>query len=154
MTRPEGSHAPAGARLAAPSRGGAAGPWPAMAWRQFRLERRMFEDQARSVLYALLEACPALDIARNDIDGTIHWAGRGEPAFVVFDNVPGGAGHTRRIGQGLPELIAAARDRVVNCECGEETSCYNCLRSYGNQRWHDSLSRGAARDVLDELIRA
>ncbi|MGH2763630.1 MAG: DUF1998 domain-containing protein [Thermoleophilaceae bacterium] len=121
---------------------------------ELRLERRMFEDQARSVLYALLEACPALDIARKDIDGTIHWAGRGEPAFVLFDNVPGGAGHTRRIGARLPELMAAARDRVANCECGEETSCYNCLRSYGNQLWHDSLSRGAAHAVLDDLVNA
>ena len=70
---------------------------------------------------------------------------------VLFDNVPGGAGHTRRIGARLPDLIAAARDRVANCECGEETSCYNCLRSYGNQIWHEALSRGDAFRVLDRV---
>ena len=42
--------------------------------------------------------------------------------------------------------------RVSECECGPETSCYGCLRSYENQRDHDNLSRGAAEQVLRRLM--
>jgi hypothetical protein len=45
-------------------------------------------------------------------------------------------------------LLTAAYQRVASCSCGAETSCYGCLRSYSNQRLHDELSRGAARDLL------
>lgn len=69
-------------------------------------------------------------------------------AFVLFDTVPGGAGHAQRIAEGIPTLIEAALDKVQRCECGPETSCYNCLRSYSNQIFHDRLSRGAAEKVL------
>jgi hypothetical protein len=114
-------------------------------------EQPMTEAQGRSALYALLQSSSVLDISGDDIDGTLHWAGRGRLAFVLFDSVPGGAGHTRRIRERLHELIAAALDRVSDCECGAETSCYNCLRSYRNQLWHDELSRGDALAVLERL---
>ena len=42
--------------------------------------------------------------------------------------------------------------RVCVCECGPETSCLRCLRSYGNQRDHDELSRGAAEQILTRLL--
>ena len=32
-----------------------------------------------------------------------------------------------------------------------ETSCYGCLRSYANQLFHDSLSRGEAQALLKAL---
>jgi hypothetical protein len=41
---------------------------------------------------------------------------------------------------------------VDQCECGEETSCYECLRNYRNQSFHDRLQRGLARDFLDGLL--
>ena len=37
---------------------------------------------------------------------------------------------------------------MQTCECGPETSCYTCLRSYSNQLYHEQLSRGAAAEVL------
>jgi hypothetical protein len=43
-------------------------------------------------------------------------------------------------------------DRVSECDCGEETSCYGCLRSFRNQRHHEELSRRAAIDVLRPLV--
>ncbi len=106
------------------------------------------ESLARSVLYALLESAPRLGILRDDVDGTARRFTRDRLSLVLFDTVPGGAGHARRLGGNLRPLMEAALDRVSRCECGEDTSCYSCLRSYGNQLWHEQLSRGVAAEVL------
>lgn len=111
----------------------------------------MTEVQARSTLYAFLEGVRSLDIERDEVNGTLHFADRLTPSFVLFDAVPGGAGHAQRMAQRLPELFTAAFERVRECECGEETSCYNCLRSYSNQMFHEALSRKAALTVLGPL---
>lgn len=107
-----------------------------------------------STLYALLEgASETLGIRRDDLDGTIYPYGAGvAPALVLFDNVPGGAGHVLRIATELPDVFRTAWERVDKCECGEETSCYECLRNYRNQLYHDQLRRGLARDFLHALL--
>ena len=115
----------------------------------------MSQEDARSALYALLEGAAALSIKRDEVDGTLYRYSLGDPsAFVVFDTVPGGAGHAQRVGQRLPEVVRAGLQRVLDCDCGDDTSCYGCLRSYANQQWHDSLVRGAAIRVLTALVDA
>ena len=103
-----------------------------------------------SLLYALLEgASETLGIRRDDLDGTLYRYVVGiAPALVLYDNVPGGAGHVRRIADELRDVFMAAWQRVDRCECGEETSCYECLRNFRNQPYHDQLKRGLARDFL------
>jgi ATP-dependent helicase YprA (DUF1998 family) len=102
-----------------------------------------------STLYALLAALPVLGIARQDVDGHLVSGGRqGGKSFVLFDAVPGGAGYARSLTDRLPELFRAAYDIVDSCECGEESSCYSCLRTYSNQPFHDKLSRSEARAML------
>jgi hypothetical protein len=59
----------------------------------------------------------------------------------------------QRIFDHLPDVIDAAMRIVHTCECGDETSCYLCLRSYGNQLVHNELNRGAARDLLARFAR-
>jgi ATP-dependent helicase YprA (DUF1998 family) len=113
----------------------------------------MQSDEAWSTLYALLEGVEALDIARGDVDGTLHVVSTaGAPHLIIYDQVPGGAGHARRIAENLPAVFRQALSRVESCECGEETSCYGCLRNYRNQTHHDALSRGAARHVLRQVL--
>jgi ATP-dependent helicase YprA (DUF1998 family) len=120
---------------------------------EIRTSRPMSERGARSTLYALLEGAARLSIKRDELDGTLYTYGVGAPsAFVVFDTVPGGAGHAQRVGREIAEIAQAALERVEQCECGPETSCYQCLRSYQNQAWHDELSRGAAIAVLRDLL--
>jgi len=114
---------------------------------------RLDEHEARSVLYALLEAVPSLGL--DDVAGTLSYRGGGiAPAIVLYDAVAGGAGHARHIRDHLPALFVAAREVVQRCECGPETSCYGCLRSYSNQPHHAQLSRGAAADVLGKVLDA
>jgi ATP-dependent helicase YprA (DUF1998 family) len=68
------------------------------------------------------------------------------PALVIFDTVPGGAGSATRIARSFDTVLAAALERVSRCDCGEETSCYGCLRGYRNQMFHEQLRRGAVLD--------
>lgn len=109
----------------------------------------------RSVLYALLDgASEALGIRRDDLDGTLwrRYNSGPIPSIILFDSVPGGAGHVRRIADELLPAFRAAYERVAECECGEETSCYECLRNYRNQYFHDQLQRGLARDFLQQVL--
>jgi hypothetical protein len=106
-----------------------------------------------SVMYALVEAASdSLEIARDDIGGSLSPAGEDRWSITLFDAVPGGAGHVLQVEENLDKVLRAALQRVSECECGRETSCYGCLRSYQNQRDHDYLSRGAAEEVLRRLI--
>lgn len=105
----------------------------------------------RSALYALIEASSELlEINRDDINGTItYW--NGGPSMVLYDTVPGGAGISKKIIENFPAVVQAALKRVSNCDCGVETSCYSCLRSYQNQRYHEQLSRGRAIELLSAI---
>jgi ATP-dependent helicase YprA (DUF1998 family) len=122
---------------------------------ELRIPISVTEPIARSTLYAILEgASRALSIKRDEIDGTLYRHSRFDPpSFVLFDSVAGGAGHAQRIGANVWDVMAAGLERVSSCECGDETSCYSCLRSYGNQAFHEELSRRAARDVLMRVQR-
>lgn len=106
-----------------------------------------------SLLYALLEgASAALEISRDDIDGTLYHRHGGSTSLVLFDTVPGGAGGATRIAEHFPEVLLAAVKRVDGCDCGAETSCYGCLRTYRNQTRHELLVRGAALEALRLLV--
>ncbi|MBI2195074.1 MAG: DEAD/DEAH box helicase [Planctomycetes bacterium] len=116
----------------------------------------------RSLLYALLEGtAEVLGVPRADLDGCLYPYGRtpGSPALVLFDDVPGGAGHAVRVGQELREILRAARDRVGGrCGCGDgpggkgDTSCYGCLRNYRNQWAHQELQRGPIFEYLSRVL--
>ena len=96
-------------------------------------------------------AAESLEIARDDIDGTLD-NNAGGTQVVIFDTVPGGAGHAVRIAQSLEQVLSAGVRRLTACECGEETSCYACLRNYRNQSSHELLSRGAALELMSVWV--
>lgn len=110
------------------------------------------EENWLSALYALLGgASEELEISRDDIDGALAWSSDGLRSLVLFDTVPGGAGAAMKIAEKVELVLRAAIDRVEACDCGPETSCYGCLRSYRNGRFHDKLSRDGALRVLGPL---
>ncbi|MCB0992103.1 MAG: DUF1998 domain-containing protein [Acidimicrobiales bacterium] len=104
-----------------------------------------------SALHALISATPSVGISQNDVGGSLAVGANGQPVVVLFDDVPGGAGHTRFLKDRLADLVTGAVDRLATCSCGEDTSCYGCLRSFRNQRDHEQLVRAAALDVLRQL---
>ena len=111
--------------------------------------QRDHEANWLSALYAILEgASYVLEINRDDIDGALSWSTDDRRSIVIFDTVPGGAGSAKRIAENIGVVLEAALNRVQNCDCGEETSCYGCLRTYRNGRFQEQLSRRAALQIL------
>ena len=111
---------------------------------------------AYSFLYAFIEGISqALEIERDDIDGVIEEnISGGSYDVLVFDNVPGGAGHVKRLmdEKAIINSLEKALDKVSQDCCCEDTSCYNCLRSYYNQAHHKHLERGLAKTFIKNLI--
>lgn len=113
----------------------------------------------RSMMYALLDgASQTLGIRRDDIDGTLYYRNYGDPpSLILFDTVPGGAGHVEHIRNSLRQAAEAGLKKVESCQCGQpngDTSCYNCLRNYRNQRFHDELQRIYAIQLLRMIVNA
>lgn len=107
-----------------------------------------------SLLYAILEGTSeALGIKRQDLDGCLYSSEGGE-MLILFDNVPGGAGHVKRLmnEENFKDVLKSTLSRVKNCNCGLETSCYGCLRNYQNQFCHDYLKRGIVLEFLKTLL--
>lgn len=109
-----------------------------------------------SLAYALTNAaCRELNIERSDLEATTvpleDQADR--HAIVIYDAVPGGAGHCRRILHSLPRVIRRAQELLAGCDCDpDSTGCYGCLCDYQNQFAHDELSRGAPLKYLGVLV--
>ncbi len=116
----------------------------------------------RSLTYALLEgASLALQIERRDLDGVVRPFNIGATEIphenysqevVLFDNVPGGAGHVRSIANHLEAVLRQALTIVQCSQCEEDTSCLNCLRNYGNQVYWEELKRGPVARFLESII--
>lgn len=112
----------------------------------------------QSLLFAILEgASLSLGINRNEISGTLYHnnvdKANNIPSIMIYDDVPGGAGHVKRIAERLNDVLFQAKQKVSGyCGCGEETSCYGCLRNYSNQYMHEALVRGDAFYYLDSLL--
>jgi ribosomal protein L40E len=72
-----------------------------------------------------------------------------ERLAVLYEDVPGGAGYLRQLGERLPEVAAAVLDVVERCSC--ERACYRCLMTYANQEEHEILERHMAVRFLRDL---
>ena len=71
--------------------------------------------------------------------------------ILIYDNVPEGAGHVKRLIEknAVITSLNAAYAKVSQQCFDENTSCYNCLRNYYNQKIHDLLNRKYAYDFLE-----
>ena len=109
------------------------------------------EWDAYCVAYTvLLGAAETLNVPDTDLNVTITGGDNpGESAIVLYDNVPGGAGLVAQLEQArvFAEVIRNARERVQG-NCGCDSSCYGCLRSYRNQFAHPHLDRKRALEIL------
>ena len=114
-------------------------------------------DTAVSVLYAIIQGISNyFHIERDDIGGIVFSTNSGVVPyeFVIFDTVPGGAGHVKRLldGNNVMPILQSAFNIVNKCECDDDTSCYHCLRNFRNQRLHNHLIRKLARDTLKRIM--
>ena len=109
------------------------------------------EWDAYAVAYAvLLGAADTLEVPDTDLNVTIAGGEHpGESAVVLYDNVPGGAGLVAQLEyeEVFANVLDAATKRVQG-NCGCDSSCYGCLRSYRNQFVHAQLDRLRALEIL------
>lgn len=114
------------------------------------MENNSSKDLYLSLMYSLLEgASVSLGINRSDINGCVTMGNE----IILFDDTPGGSGFVKNIFNNFTKVIESALKKVNGaCGCTEETSCYGCLRNYGNQYFHDYLSRGQSYNYLKWLI--
>lgn len=113
-----------------------------------------------SVMYAILNAMARdMNIERRDIKACLSAKLVNKEldlSIVICDSVPGGAGHSRRLvtkdGKMLHSIFMSALRSMDECNC--DPSCYNCLRSYENQKIHDLLDRRLAIDFLKQFVGA
>lgn len=107
----------------------------------------------RSLTSALLAAASqVIDVPRTELDGLFRPSEDrdGSAEIVIYDNVPGGAGYSRKIGERFREILQQAYQIVESCSCG--SSCYDCLRTYSNQFFHHELDRHQVKAFLQPLV--
>lgn len=66
--------------------------------------------------------------------------------IILYDNTPGGAGFVEDGYRELTRVVEKAFDVCAECSC--DGACYDCLKTYNNQNYHERLKR---RDVVDFL---
>lgn len=101
-------------------------------------------------------ACELLSIDPKDLDSTYRSqsAADVEGELVIFDRVPGGAGHVEQIRGRLLDVLKATAQRLKECrnpDCAADSSCYACLRSHRNQFHWTSLNRSAPLPWLERI---
>ena len=110
-----------------------------------------------SVMYAILNAfADALSIEKRDIKACLTYKlknGNYSHQIIIYDSVPGGAGHSRRLVTETGDVLKMVLKRAIKIlsECDCTPSCYKCLRSYENQKVHEILDREKALDFLTQL---
>ena len=108
------------------------------------------EHRTSTASAVLLGAAETLDVPDTDLNVTITGGtDPGASAIVLYDNVPGGAGLVAQLEHEnvFHEMLRNAQARVRG-NCGCDTSCYGCLRSYRNQFAHPHLDRKRAMEIL------
>lgn len=109
-----------------------------------------------AVMWALFTAAAKiLEVPETELGGTTYKNDAGSFSILIYDDVPGGAGHVRQLSKEVTDLIEEAY-KVVDghCGCGEETCCYGCIANCYNQVVQANLSRGAAKRILGALLTA
>jgi len=120
--------------------------------------RSAVEDALRSLSEALvLAASRHLDIDASEFSIGFRILPGGETEALIadiylFDTLSGGAGYADQAGRSLDKILQRTLRELEGCPSGCDRSCYNCLRHYGNQYWHESLDRHLAAALLRQML--
>ena len=107
----------------------------------------------RSLTYAVLAAAAqVLDIQRSELDGLFRSVENdpGTTELIIYDNVASGVGHSKRIAENFQSILEKTLYLASSCNC--QDSCYDCLRTYTNQPFHDQLDRHLVEEFLRPLV--
>jgi ATP-dependent helicase YprA (DUF1998 family) len=68
--------------------------------------------------------------------------------LYLFDTLAGGAGYADEAGRSIRLILERTLTELEGCPARCDRSCYNCLRHYKNQYWHEHLDRHLAATLL------
>jgi Golgi nucleoside diphosphatase len=99
--------------------------------------------------------CRTFGIDNKEVSGCLDNTDN-EYTFIIFDNTPGGSGYVKALHneESLKKVLTFSLNMMEQCTCGGADgnhSCYSCLRTYANQRYHDILDRSKAIAYLKSL---
>ena len=123
---------------------------------KFKFKKHYSIEESYSFLYAFLDGISTtFCIERNDINGVLSQEKDATYSIIIYDDVPGGAGHVKQLldVNAIKKTFNETLIKISSCVCDEQTSCYNCLRNYKNQRRHKHLKRKAAIKVLKDILK-
>ena len=66
--------------------------------------------------------------------------------IVLYDHTPGGAGFVKEGLENWDKVEMNSKRICESCRC--EKACYDCLKSYGNQSYHEKLDRLSVLNFL------
>lgn len=121
----------------------------------FGAEKQWIHDGLKTIGEALVLATSrVLDIDYNELSAGYRLLplSEGGADIYMFDTLSGGAGYAHVAGLLLPEIIEETLNILAECENKCETSCYKCLRHYGNQFYHIQLNRYVAYELLEYVV--
>lgn len=115
------------------------------------------QDCLRTFSEALtLAASRVLDIDYNELSAGYRFIPHKEDNedsseidVFLFDTLSGGAGYSFSAGEQISDVLNKMEELLNGCSC--HSSCYNCLRHYGNQFYHHQLDRHLALDLLKHI---
>lgn len=122
------------------------------------VSRAVMTDALRTVSDALvLAASRHLDIDPAEFSAGYRIipnpSGAGLAAdLYLFDTLSGGAGYADQTGQVIDAVLARTLRILEECPRGCDRSCYDCLRHYGNQYWHEHLDRHLGSALLKFML--
>jgi hypothetical protein len=106
-----------------------------------------------SVAHALHKgACRCLELDASDLGVSWRFLNRRNELtsgkeIVLYDRTPGGAGFVAEAFDRWREVEATA-SAVCDCPAECEHSCYDCLKDFGNQGYHEVLDRHSAHSFF------
>lgn len=106
-----------------------------------------------SLAFALQKGlCKLLDLESFDIGVSWRWLANrklgadSRAEFIFYDRTPGGAGFVKECFNNWQQAVEQAHEICDTCSC--ESACYDCLKDYSNQSYHEKLNRKMTMDVL------
>jgi len=104
-----------------------------------------------SLAFALQKGlCAAVDVEAADIGVSWRWLTKRDHLasveIILYDRSPGGAGFVKEGCDNWQQVVKQAQEICNRCYC--ERACYDCLKDYGNQSYHEQLNRWSVSELL------
>ena len=94
--------------------------------------------------------CRQLELESNDIGVSWRWVAKrsdgAEAEVILYDRTPGGAGFVKEGFDNWQAVVKKALEICADCDC--EKACYECLKDYSNQSYHNKLDRVSVTALL------